>query len=88
MLRMVIDGSDAQAMQLEDWLEAEYRAGRLAYGTHKSRLALLTCIVQSYNGQHQHFVDGSDGGYALAARGLKQRLSAKSLFSAPPADAA
>ncbi|RJG02839.1 DUF3095 family protein [Noviherbaspirillum sedimenti] len=75
MLRMVIDGSDAQAMQLEDWLEGEYRAGRLAYGTHKSRLALLTCIVQSYNGQHQHFVDGSDGGYALAARGLKQRLS-------------
>lgn len=75
MLRMVIDGSDAQAAQLEHWLEAEYRAGRLAYGTHKSRLALLTCIVQSYNGQHQHFVDGSDGGYALAARGLKQRLS-------------
>jgi hypothetical protein len=42
---------------------------------HKSREALLTCIVQSYNGNHLHFVDGSDGGYALAARALKQRLS-------------
>jgi hypothetical protein len=42
---------------------------------HKSREALLTCIVQSYNGNHLHFVDGSDGGYALAARELKSRLS-------------
>jgi hypothetical protein len=42
---------------------------------HKSREALMTCIVQSYNGNHLHFVDGSDGGYALAARELKRRLS-------------
>jgi hypothetical protein len=32
--------------------------------------------VQSYNGNHLHFVDGSDGGYALAARELKKRLAA------------
>lgn len=76
MLRMVMDGSDAQSGQLHTHLEAEYRARRLVYGMHKSREALLTCIVQSYNGNHLHFVDGSDGGYALAARDLKQRLSA------------
>ncbi|QAU32974.1 DUF3095 domain-containing protein [Janthinobacterium sp. 17J80-10] len=82
MLRMVIDGSDAQAARLAQWLESESRAGRLAYGMHKSSQALLTCIVQSYNGQHQHFVDGSEGGYALAARQLKQRLS--SARASPP----
>lgn len=81
MLRMVIDGSDAQAAQLERWLEHEFRAGRLAYGMHKSGQALLTCIVHSYTGEHQHFVDGSEGGYALAARQLKGRLS---LFKASP----
>jgi hypothetical protein len=81
MLRMVIDGSDAQAIRLEHWLEQERRAGRLAYGMHKSSQALLTCIVHSYNGQHQHFVDGSEGGYALAARQLKRQLS--SLVSSP-----
>jgi hypothetical protein len=75
MLRMVIDGNDAQAEQLQQYLEMEYRSGRLAYGIHKSREALVTCLVQSYNGNHQHFVDGSDGGYALAAQALKQRLS-------------
>jgi hypothetical protein len=75
MLRMVMDGSDAQAEQLQRYLEAEYRAGRLVFGMHKSREALLTCIVQSYNGNHQHFVDGSDGGYAIAARELKRRMA-------------
>jgi hypothetical protein len=74
MLRMVIDGSDTQAAELEQFMEAQFRAGLLVYGMYKSREALVTCIVQSYNGKHMHFVDGSDGGYALAARGLKQRL--------------
>lgn len=74
MLRMVMDGSDTQAAALESFLETEFRAGRLAYGMYKSREALVTCLVRSCNGNHMHFVDGSDGGYAMAARGLKQQL--------------
>ncbi len=80
VLRMVIDGSEAQYQELQSYLENRYRQHRLAYGMHKSSEALLTCIVFSYNGNHMHFVDGSDGGYALAARGLKQQL--KSLAAA------
>jgi hypothetical protein len=74
MLRMVIDGSEEQTQQLRDYLDALYRQGLLVYGKHKSKEALVTCIVQSYNGKHQHFVDGGDGGYALAAREFKRRL--------------
>jgi len=73
-LRMVMDGSDLQAGELEQYLDSQFRAGRLVYGMHKSREALVTCLVQSYNGNHMHFVDGSDGGYTLAARQLKQQL--------------
>ncbi len=62
MLRMVMDGSEAQANQLQHFLAAEHQAGKLVYGIHKSREALVTCIVQSYSGNHMHFVDGSDGG--------------------------
>jgi hypothetical protein len=58
----------SQAGQLRQRLDAQYRAGRPLYDMHKSREALATCIAQSYNGNHQHFVDGCDGGYALAAR--------------------
>ena len=74
MLRMVMDGSDAQYEDLRSYLEHQHGKGRLVYGMHKSSEALVTCIVFSYNGNHVHFVDGSDGGYAMAARGLKEQL--------------
>ena len=74
MLRMVIDGSEAQYRDLYEYLDGQHHDGRLVYGMHRSREALLTCIVFSYNGNHVHFVDGSDGGYAIAARGLKAQL--------------
>ncbi|MCE1181603.1 MAG: DUF3095 domain-containing protein [Rhodocyclales bacterium] len=75
VLRMVIDGSDTQAAALSEFLAQQQSAGKLAYGMHKSPAALLTCLVQSYNGKHLHFVDGSAGGYALAARQLKRQLA-------------
>ncbi len=78
MLRMVMDGSEEQSNELQDYLEDEYRNGKLVYGIHKSREALVTCIVESYTGKHMHFIDGSDGGYALAALELKRRL--KTIF--------
>jgi hypothetical protein len=31
--------------------------------------------VRSYTGDHLHFVDGADGGYALAASELKAQLA-------------
>jgi len=76
MLRMVMDGSEAQYEDLRDYLEGQRRERRLVYGMHTSKEALVTCIVFSYNGNHVHFVDGSDGGYAIAARGLKAQLKA------------
>lgn len=74
MLRMVMDGGEAQYAQLRSYLQVQFEARRLVFGMHRSREALVTCIVQSYNGNHIHFVDGGDGGYALAARELKQQI--------------
>lgn len=73
-LRMVVDLNVAEIYRLESRLSAEQRAGRLAYGMHRSDAALITCLVRSYSGDHVHFVDGSDGGYALAAKELKAQL--------------
>lgn len=75
-LRMVVDVSPEQVTQLTAYLEAQYQARRLAYGIHLSESALITCMIRDYRGDHVHFVDGSDGGYALSAKQLKARLRA------------
>lgn len=73
-LRMVVDLNVAEIYRLESRLAAEHRAGRLAYGLHRSGAARLTCLVRSYDGAHLHFVDGAEGGLALAARELEAQL--------------
>jgi len=75
-LRMVVDLNVAEIYRLESRLAAEHRAGRLAYGLHRSSAARLTCLVRSYDGAHVHFVDGSEGGLALAARELEAQQEA------------
>lgn len=82
VLRMIMDGTEAQAIKLESYLEREYQEKRLVYGLHKSREALVTCIIESHNDKHLHFVDGSEGGYASAAQALKQRLRDMRMFQA------
>ena len=74
MLRMVIDSTDAQRQALESMLRTRHERGEIAYGLHASPQALMTCLVFNLHGNHIHFIDGADGGYALAARGMKGRM--------------
>ncbi len=74
-LRMVLDVSHAQAASIEGFLEQEYQAGNVIYGTWKADQAMMTCLMFSLSeSKHVHFIDGADGGYAMAARDLKQRM--------------
>ncbi|NEP62446.1 MAG: DUF3095 domain-containing protein [Symploca sp. SIO2G7] len=74
-LRMVMSGNASQRRKLTSYLEESYRIGKLVYGLHVSDRALMTCLVSEQNGRrHIAFVDGADGGYALAAKAMKQRL--------------
>lgn len=77
-LRMVLDMKTEDIVALERYLEEQHAAGRLAFGLHESAEALITCMVRSYSGDHVHFVDGADGGYALAAKQLKAQLKSVS----------
>lgn len=74
-LRMVIDCNADQARQIEDLLKQLHQEGRIFYGLHKSDSALMTCMVFSASkSQHVHFIDGANGGYALAAVGMKEQM--------------
>ncbi len=70
-LRMVLDLTAEQRAQLERFLETRQVEGKLFYGTSASDAAVMTCFISRYDGEHVHFVDGAQGGYALAAQALK-----------------
>jgi hypothetical protein len=75
VLRTVLDVTPEQAAAIEQYLEREYRAGRLVYGLHLADKAMMTCLLFDLGkSEHVHFIDGADGGFAMAAAGFKSRL--------------
>ena len=75
-LRMVIDCTQAQADAIAAMLEAEFQRGAIDYGIHTANAALMTCFVRDTSeAGHIHFIDGADGGYALAAFDMKRRMA-------------
>lgn len=73
ILRMTIAGTAQQRESLTRYLEIHRQQGNLVYGIQVSTHALITCVIADYFGQQVHFVDGSNGGYALAASMLKRQ---------------
>jgi hypothetical protein len=71
-LRMTLDCTPALADRIEARLQGAQAAGVARFGLHRQANAIMTCIVPSITEKnHVHFVDGAQGGYALAARNLK-----------------
>jgi len=74
-LRMIVDCSPGMAKKIEDALAAAEKEGHIRYGCHLEDAAIMTCFTPSPSQPtHVHFIDGAQGGYALAAAALKQRL--------------
>lgn len=73
-LRLVMDVSRDQHAALDAYLAGLLAVGRIFYGIHAAPAALMTCMVFDYASRHFHFVDGADGGYALAARQMKEQM--------------
>ncbi|MEQ8523467.1 DUF3095 domain-containing protein [Gracilimonas sp.] len=72
-LRFVASGTIQQRMEMTQYLEDLFSEGHIVYGVHSSFAAMVTCYVRSYQSNHIHFVDGTDGGYAKASQELKNR---------------
>ncbi|MEM9074292.1 MAG: DUF3095 domain-containing protein [Myxococcota bacterium] len=75
-LRMVLDVTLSQKRAVVAFLEREHAAGKIVFGVHAATSALMTCVITKHEGDHVHFVDGNDGGYALAAKQMKAQLKA------------
>ncbi len=80
VLRAVLDVTPEQADAIETYLEEAHASGRLVYGAHRADSALMTCLVFNMSqGEHVHFIDGANGGFAMAASGFKKRLAARAV---------
>ena len=73
-INTVVTGTPDQRKRLEDGLDAMEAGGEIAYGLFVSRQSIMSCYVTDRRDQHTHFVDGSDGGYTLAAAMWKRKL--------------
>lgn len=75
-LKLTLDCSKTQLVALKNLLEDMCSKGEIYYGLFESHAALMTCFVPGTgDGNHIHFVDGSDGGYAMAAKQLKAQTN-------------
>jgi len=75
VLRFVLDCSLEQIETIKKCLEGLRAEAGICYGTHESDTALMTCFVyDASDGGHIHFIDGGDGGYAMAAKPFKAQL--------------
>lgn len=76
ILRMVIDCNQEQEKQIESYLIDGHKNKSFCFGLHKSDNSLMTCYVDGLNqGEHIHFIDAENGGYAAAAIQLKKQYS-------------
>lgn len=76
MLRLVLDCSVEQVAALEESLKTLRLGGGIAYGLQVADTALMTCLVFNLEkSEHVHFIDGGDGGFAIAAKQLKAQLA-------------
>ncbi len=74
-LRLIMDCSVEELDSLKRILEKDHQEGILYYGLFASDQALMTCFVETtQQGGHLHFIDGGDGGLAMAARQLKMQM--------------
>jgi hypothetical protein len=73
-LMMTVDCSPQILKRLRAMLDEAAAEGTIRFGMHVQDHALMTCVVPSVlSADHIHFVDGADGGYASAARQLRDR---------------
>lgn len=74
-IRQILSGSAEQRIRLAGILERLRQERKLVYGIHTAPHALITCLLFDYSDAHIHLVDADGGGYAVAARQLKEQLT-------------
>lgn len=71
MLRLVLDCTPKEIDDIHSCLQSAFERGDIFFGTYESSHALMTCLLENLSeGGHIHLIDGSNGGYTMAAKKL------------------
>ena len=71
-LMMTMDCTPEAVTRLKAELDRAEADGIIRHGLHVQDEALITCVVPSaFDADHMHFIDGSGGGYAAAAKQMR-----------------
>jgi hypothetical protein len=79
MLKMVITGTERQRKKLKYALNKMYKDKKLVYGMHVADSVYITCFIHEKGGKNIQFIDGSNGGYTVASKELKNKIKWKKL---------
>lgn len=73
-INTVISGTTRQRELLEVALQEMESKNEIHFGLHVSADSVMSCYVRNMNDKHVHFVDGSGGGYTMAAGMMKRKF--------------
>ena len=74
-LKMVLNCRAEDRQRWQQYLESLFQKGLIYYGIHIADRAIMTCLLHAGTEKEVHFVDAADGGYALAAKQMKQQMT-------------
>ena len=69
----VFSGKPDRIERFTEFLNELERTEPLKYGLHITYGSIMCCYVEDRKEQHQHFVDGTEGGYTSAAKIYKEK---------------
>ncbi|PHS55844.1 MAG: hypothetical protein COB17_10885 [Sulfurimonas sp.] len=50
------------------------RRKKIYYGLHINNASLITCVIFDRKSDRAHFLDATNGGYALASKNMKLQI--------------
>ena len=73
-INTVISGTQEEIDRLTTFLNELEKQGKIVYGIHTTHASIMSCYVEDRKTNHNHFVDGTEGGFTSAAKMYKAKL--------------
>jgi hypothetical protein len=73
-INTVISGTQEEIDRLTTFLNELEKQGKIVYGIHTTHASIMSCYVEDRKTNHNHFVDGTEGGFTSAAKMYKSKM--------------